>query len=69
MTPISDKSIISNDRLNNSQAATYLGVAPDTLVTWRCTKRVVIPYIKLGGKVFYRKNDLDEFLESCLVSH
>jgi len=68
MTPKSDKPTASNDLLKNGPAAAYIGVAPDTLVTWRSTKRVPIRYLKIGGSVFYRKKDLDEFLESCLVS-
>jgi len=50
------------------QAADVIGVSPATLTTWRCTKRVSVPYIKLGGKVLYDETDLLAFLESCKVT-
>lgn len=56
-----------NPKLNNSQAAKVLGVSPCTLVTWRCTKRYHIPYVKVGKKVFYYLDDLLTWLESRKV--
>ena len=54
--------------LTTKQAAEYLGISPATLDTWRCTKRNVIPYIKLGGRfVRYRQEDLDNFIEASTV--
>lgn len=54
--------------LTTKQAAEYLGISPATLDTWRCTKRNVIPYIKLGNKfVRYRSEDLDNFIEASAV--
>jgi len=50
--------------LTTTEAAAYLGVAPETLNVWRCTKRYDIPYIKVGRLVKYRKSALDAFLES-----
>lgn len=55
------------DCLSNKDAAEYLGIAERTLHVWRCTRRYVIPYLKVGNKVFYRKRDLDAFLESRVV--
>lgn len=55
---------MSNDSLmTTAEAATYLGVAPETLNVWRCVKRYDIPYIKVGRLVKYRKSALDAFLE------
>lgn len=55
---------MSNDSLmTTAEAATYLGVAPETLNVWRCVKRYDIPYIKVGRLVKYRKSALDTFLE------
>ena len=56
-----------NSRLDTSQAAQVLGVSPDTLVTWRCTKRYHVPYVKVGKKVFYYLDDLRAWLESRKV--
>ncbi len=46
------------------EAADYLGTTPGTLAVWRCTRRVVIPYIKIGKNVRYRQSDLDAFVEA-----
>lgn len=53
--------------LETTAAAEYLGVAPRTLTVWRCTKRYMIPYIKVGRLVRYRRDDLDLWLESRTV--
>ena len=51
-------------RMRTEQAAQFLGVAPQTLVLWRCTKQVRIPYYKVGGRVTYDRNDLIAFLQT-----
>jgi hypothetical protein len=48
--------------LDNEQAATYLGLAGSTLTTWRCTREVQIPFVRLGRRIVYRLTDLDAFL-------
>jgi len=54
--------------LDTNQAAEFLGgISPVTLNTWRSTKRYDLPYVKIGGRVFYRVNDLNAFLESRKV--
>jgi predicted site-specific integrase-resolvase len=63
-----EQSMRDSSRLNNSQAAEFIGVSPCTLVTWRCTGRYSIPYVKVGKKVFYYLNDLQEWLESRKVT-
>lgn len=54
--------------LTNDQAATYLGVAPNSLAVWRTTKRYALPYVKVGRLVKYRLADLNAFLESRTVA-
>lgn len=54
--------------LNTPEAAAYLGVKPATLEIWRATRRYALKYIKVGGLVKYRQEDLDEFLASRTVS-
>jgi excisionase family DNA binding protein len=50
--------------LTAEQAAEILGVTTNTLVKWRWTKRYPLPYLKIGGKVRYRAQDVAAFLES-----
>jgi hypothetical protein len=51
--------------LDTNQAAEFLGgISPVTLNTWRSTKRYDLPYVKIGGRVFYRVEDLRAFVES-----
>ncbi len=54
-------------RLETAAAAEYLQLAPSTLVTWRCTRRYPLPFMKLGSRVFYDIEDLDKFIESRKV--
>ena len=53
--------------LNPREAGAYLGVSPGTLAVWRCNRRYRIPFVKCGSRVFYRRADLDRWLESRLV--
>jgi excisionase family DNA binding protein len=55
------------DLLSTVEAGAYLGVARHTLEVWRSTKRHRIPHLKLGGKVRYRRADLDAWLQSRVV--
>ncbi len=55
-----------SDLLSRREAAAYLGVAEQTLAVWASTKRVHIPFIKLGKLVKYRKSDLDQFITKNL---
>jgi hypothetical protein len=49
--------------LEPPQAATYLGLAPQTLAVWRSRGRYALPFIKVGGRVRYRLSDLNRWLE------
>lgn len=48
---------------SRAEAAQYLGVAPQTLAVWACTKRYYLPLVKIGRHVKYRQSDLDAFIE------
>jgi hypothetical protein len=52
------------DRLTPTETAEILGVKPETLAVWRCTKRYPIKYFKIGSKVFYKGEDIKVFIES-----
>jgi hypothetical protein len=56
----------STDELKDpKQAAAHIRSTESTLANWRCAGRGP-KYIKLGGKVLYRRTDLDAFLEACI---
>lgn len=57
----------SPDRLTPTEAAEYLGVKPSSLATWRCTRRHRIPFLKIGRLIYYRRRDLDRWLDSRVV--
>lgn len=48
--------------LNRIEAAEYISVKPQTLSVWATTGRYGLPFIKVGRKVFYRRDALDQFL-------
>jgi excisionase family DNA binding protein len=51
--------------LTPRQASEYLQVPVSTLAVWRCTDRVHLPFVKVGGRhVRYRREDLEAFLAS-----
>jgi excisionase family DNA binding protein len=58
---------IPPERLWAKAAAAYLGVTEGTLAVWRSDKRYRIPFLKVGGRVQYRKGDLDAWLASRVV--
>lgn len=54
---------LSSDLLTRREAAEYLRVKPQTLALWACTGRYGLRFVKVGGRVYYRRSDLDRFLE------
>lgn len=66
-----DKVINSTDsrhRMTAKEAASYIGCSENTLKVWRCTKRHNIPFYRLGRSVFYKQQDLDDWIESKRVA-
>jgi excisionase family DNA binding protein len=49
--------------LTPKQTAELLGVAVDTLTLWRCTRRVVLPFVKVGRLVRYDPEAVARFIE------
>ena len=45
---------------SKEEAAVYLGISPKTI--WTYTRRGLLPSVRLGGFVKYRKQALDETL-------
>lgn len=62
------QNVIQPQLLDPAAAAAFLGLAsPGVLAVWRCTKRYNLPYIRVGAKIMYDRNDLVAFLESRKV--
>jgi excisionase family DNA binding protein len=57
-------STVTRDLLSRREAAAYIGVAEQTLAIWASTGRYHLPYIRVGRKAMYRREDLDAWLES-----
>lgn len=47
--------------LNPKEAAAFLGVSAITLSIWRCRKRYALPYMRIGNRIFYELQDLQNF--------
>jgi excisionase family DNA binding protein len=50
--------------LSRKEAADYLNIKPQTLAVWASVRRYNLPFLKIGRKVYYLKEHLDEFLRS-----
>ncbi len=56
---------MSDNLLDVREASFYLNLSPATLRKWIFERRVV--FVKLGGRVLFRQQDLDEFVRASLV--
>jgi len=61
-----EKPDVSQRKLNERQAAEYLGLAWRTMQGLRL-RRQGPAYLKIGGRVRYLVSDLDAYLASCRV--
>lgn len=57
---------MAQQKLNTLEASQYLGLQANTLEVWRCHKRGP-KYSKIGRRVMYDINDLEEFFKSNSV--
>ena len=64
---IGDMAKKSTFLLTRPQAASYLGIKPNTLAVWACTNRYHLPYAKIGSRVFYKQSDLDAFIANNTI--
>ncbi len=53
--------VLPDGRMDRQNAALYIGMKPKTLAMWEMEGRGP-PSIKVGGKRFYFKADLDRFI-------
>jgi excisionase family DNA binding protein len=56
-----------SELLSREEAARYLGVSASTLAVWKSTGRYLLPVVKIGRLVKYRKRDLDAFIARGLI--
>jgi len=60
------------DLITPIEAGELLHKSQQTLAIWRSVRkkqrRYRLPYVKLGGKIFYRRLDIQKFIESCVVT-
>jgi excisionase family DNA binding protein len=54
--------LIDDTAFPRAQAATYIGMAEQTLAAWAVSGRQSLPFFKVGRKVYYKKSDLDRWL-------
>ncbi len=52
------------DLLTDAQVAQLLDVSPKTLATWRSTGRYALPFLRIGARIRYRRQDVAAWLES-----
>lgn len=53
--------------LTTDEVANQLGIKSETLQVWRCTRRYNLPYIKVGGRVRYKAEDIESFIQKRTV--
>ena len=57
---------LCNAHVYLKEFAAYVQKAPQTLANWRSQRHPArtIPFVRIGGQVFYRRSALDTFLEA-----
>lgn len=56
---------MNNTLLNVQEAASYLHIATSTLYRWVHQKK--IKYVKIGSRVLFSQNSLDEFINNNTI--
>jgi hypothetical protein len=53
--------VLPDGRMDRANAAKYIGRSVQTLAVWSMRK-IGPPPLRVGGRVFYRKTDIDAFI-------
>ena len=61
------KSGENTDEVDLVMTAQIIGVKVNTLSSWCCTKKEIIPFCKIGSKIRYKISDLIAWKESKRV--
>ncbi len=56
-----------SELLTEKQAAEKLNVTCGTLSVWRATRRYPLKYVRIGRKIRYRPQDIEEFIEGRVM--
>ena len=69
MTTVADRlaealPLCPTDLLTPCQVATALGLSHRTLAAWRSRRSNPLPYVKVGSRIRYRRQDVAAWLES-----
>ena len=54
--------VVNSNLLDTKEAAEYLHLKPNTLEVWRSQDPDKVKFVKIGGKIRYRLEDLQEFI-------
>lgn len=54
--------------LTPEKVAEILGISPKTLQIWRTTRRYNLPYTKVGGKVMYPPEAIQDFIKRRTIA-
>ncbi|MGL6213682.1 helix-turn-helix domain-containing protein [Billgrantia desiderata] len=68
-TPDNVTNVAFSDLLTSEEAAGFLGLSAKTLATWRSTGRHALTFVKVGGRVRYRRQDLEAWLAGRMQEH
>lgn len=52
--------------ITTAELAEILGLKPNTLEIWR-SKNIGPPYKKIGGRVLYDPEEIEDFIHSCTI--
>ena len=55
--------VLPDGRMDRASTAAYIGCAPQTLASW-AVKKIGPRPIRVGGKTYYRKAEVDRFIAS-----
>jgi len=55
--------------LTEDEAAQLLKIQPATLAPWRVKGRPILPFVRVGRCVRYRRQDILSFIEGHLANH
>ena len=52
--------------LTATECSRRLRVTYGTLAVWRCTQRKALPFVRIGRKIYYRPQDIEDFITANL---
>lgn len=59
----SNEALRLHQLISPEQVAEILGISSGTLQVWRSTGRYNLPFVKCGGRVMYRTEDIQAFID------